>query len=396
MINTGLLDVSGAQYPVLKLNAMSRKILKGTERIELVCPEGFTPEAAENLALSIAAGINDKKTNDLCFSPEEPFSDKFSVAADILKTSDKKVIKSGKEPDPILFERLRALRKEIALTKNLPPYIIFSDTTLKEMAARFPRSPEKFHSITGVGEHKLRKYGKVFLKEIENYCRDYSLVPTVKPDKSELSCKDSEIEEITSKEIDLNDENPEAEIKILGTKMSNPASNNLNSLEACNLSTKEARYLDTSIQDWSERKSSTGSIREIDLAGIPPESGAANAIKADTFESGSFETDCLQRTYSLFTKGLGIDEIAEIQGTSTGNVFRQLEQLAFSGAVRSTGGLFPPERQQQIKASLEALEIELDSLLRARLGEKCQEEEIKFVRALLLSRIFYSQPEDNE
>ena len=264
------------------------------------------------------------------------------------------------------------------------------------MAARFPRSPEEFHSITGVGEHKLRKYGDVFLKEIENYCRDYSLVPTVKPDKSEAACEDPEKEEIASKEIDLNDENPEAEIEIFGTKMSNPASNNLNSLEACNLPTKGARYLDTSIQDWSERKSSTGSLREIDLAGISPESGVVNAIKVDPFESGSFDTDCLQRTFSLFTKGLGIDEIAEIQGTSTRTVFRQLEQLAFSGTVRSIGGLFPPERQQQIKASLETLEIELDSLLRARLGEKCQEEEMKFVRALLLSRIFFSQPEDNE
>ena len=305
MINTGLLDVSGAQYPVLKLNAMSRKILTGTERIELVCPEGFTPEAAKSLALSIAAGIKDKKANDLCFSPEDTFSDKFSVAADILKTSEKKVIKSGKKPDLILFERLKALRKEIALKKNLPPYIIFSDTTLKEMAARFPRSPEEFHSITGVGEHKLRKYGDVFLKEIENYCRDYSLVPTVKPDKSEAACEDPEKEEIASKEIDLNDENPEAEIEIFGTKMSNPASNNLNSLEACNLPTKGARYLDTSIQDWSERKSSTGSLREIDLAGISPESGVVNAIKVDPFESGSFDTDCLQRTFSLLRKGSG-------------------------------------------------------------------------------------------
>ena len=97
MINTGLLDVSGAQYPVLKLNAMSRKILTGTERIELVCPEGFTPEAAKSLALSIAAGIKDKKANDLCFSPEDTFSDKFSVAADILKTSEKKSHKIWKE-----------------------------------------------------------------------------------------------------------------------------------------------------------------------------------------------------------------------------------------------------------------------------------------------------------
>ena len=396
MINTGLLNVSGAQYPLLKLNAMSRKILKGLEQIELVCPEGFAPEAEESVMPSTATGITGKKTDDSGFSEEEEFSEKFSVAADILKTSEARKARKVGEPDLILFERLKALRKEISIKKNLPPYIIFSDTTLKEMTARFPRSPEEFHSITGVGEHKLRKYGDIFLKEIENYCRDYSLVPAEKPDKSEAACKDPEKEEIHSQEITQNDENPEAEIEISGTKMPDPESDNISSLEACNLPTKRARYLDTSLQDWSERNSSACGFREIDSAGISPESGAADVIKADPFESGFFETDSLQRTFSLFTKGLGIDEIADIQGMSTRTVFRQLEQLTLSGKVRSIGGLLPPERQQQVKASLETLEIELDSLLRARLGENCQEEEMKFVRALLLSRICFSQSEDGE
>ena len=72
MTNTGLLDVSGAQYPVLKLNAMSRKILKGLERIELVCPEGFAPEAEESLVPSIADGTKDERTkNDIQFPTEE-------------------------------------------------------------------------------------------------------------------------------------------------------------------------------------------------------------------------------------------------------------------------------------------------------------------------------------
>lgn len=400
MINTGLLDVSGAQYPVVKLNAMSRKILTGTERVELVCPEGFAPEAEECLVPSIVSGIKGKKTDDLCFSAEgsseRSFSEKFSVAADILKSTEaRNIIKSGKEPDPILFERLKVLRKEIALKKNLPPYIIFSDTTLKEMAAKFPRSPEEFHSITGVGEHKLRKYGDVFLKEIENYCRDYSLLPAEKPKKPETACKNPEKEKITSKKISQNDENPEAEIKMSGTKTPDLESDNMNSLEARNLPTKKARYLNTSIQDWSERNSSAAYRKEIDLAGVSPEPGVTDLIKADSFESDSFETDLLQRTLSLFIRGLGIDEIADIQGISTRTVFRQLEKLALSGNVRSIEGLWPPERQKQIRASLEALEIELDSLLRARLGE-CQEEEMKFIRALLLSRVCFSRHEDDE
>ncbi|HEY3361590.1 MAG TPA: DNA helicase RecQ [Methanosarcina sp.] len=397
MINTGLLDVSGAQYPVLKLNSMSRKILKGLEQIELVCPEGFSPEAAESLVPSITTGINGRNADDPCFSSEGIFPEKFSVASDILKTSKaRKTIKSGKEPDLILFERLKALRKEIALKKNLPPYIIFSDTSLKEMATRFPRSSEEFHSITGVGEYKLRKYGEVFLKEIENYCRDYSLLSAEEPEKSEDACKDSDKEKITSKEIAQNEENPEAEIKMVETKIPYLEPDNMNSLEACNLPAKKAKYLNTSIQDWSEGNSSTGGSREMDLAVVSPESGTIDVIKADSFEFRSFEPDSLQRTFSLFTKGLGIDEIAYIQNLSTKTVFRQLEQLALSEKVRSIGGLFPPKKQEQIKASLDTLEIELDSLFRARLGENCQKEEMEFVKALLLSRMCFSQSEDDE
>lgn len=401
MMNTGLLDVSGTQYPVLKLNAMSRKILAGTERVELVCPEGFVPEAGESPMPSIAAGIKGKKADDLYFpvegSSEGAFSEKFSVAADILKnTETRKILKLGKEPDPILFERLKALRKEIALKKNLPPYIIFSDTTLKEMSTKFPRSPEEFHSITGVGEHKLKKYGDVFLKEIENYCRDYSLMPDGKHENTEVTRRDPEKEETIPGEIAQNDEDSEAKIEIFGTKMPDPEAVDMNSLELGNLTAKRIRYLDTSIQDWSERSSPAGGSGETDSAGVLPESGAVDLIKASPVESDFFVTDSLERTFSLFKKGFGIDEIAEIQGMNTGAVFRQLEELTLSGNIKGTGGVLPPERQQQVKAALESLELELDFLLRARIGENCQEEEMKFIRALLLSRICFSRTENGE
>ncbi|WP_164888505.1 DNA helicase RecQ [Methanosarcina sp. MSH10X1] len=398
MINTGLLNVSGAQYPVLKLNAMSRKILAGTELVELVCPEGFAPEAEGNLKPSIIAGINDRRADDLCLpvegASEGAFSEKFSVAADILKnTETRKTVKCGKEPDPILFERLKALRKEIALKKNLPPYIIFSDTTLKEMATKFPRSSEEFHSITGVGEHKLRKYGDIFLKEIENYCRDYNLIPAGKPENSEIACRSPEKVVIASEEITQSDENCGDEIEIPGVSILDLDSDNMKSLEAFNFPAKRARYLDTSIQDWSGRDSSAGGSGEINSSGIPPESGTVDAIKTASVESDPDEKNSLERTLYLFKKGLGVDEIAEIQGMKTRAVFRQLEQLALSGNVRGIGGVLPPDRQQQVNNALKTLEIELDSLLRATLDENCQEEEIKFIRALLLSRVCFSRSE---
>jgi ATP-dependent DNA helicase RecQ len=68
MTNTGLLDVSGAQYPVLKLNVMSRKILKGLDRVELVCPAGFEPVVEEDMTSSMVSGTEDDKTeNDIQF-----------------------------------------------------------------------------------------------------------------------------------------------------------------------------------------------------------------------------------------------------------------------------------------------------------------------------------------
>jgi len=184
MLNTGLLEVSGAQYPVLKLNAMSRKILKGSENVELVCPEGFIPGTEESFMPPAPAGkISGIEEDDIQLPAGE-----YSTATDILKKAKLRGLqRSGKEHDPILFERLKALRKQIALKKNLPPYIIFSDTSLKEMAARFPRTPEEFHSITGVGDHKLRKYGDDFLKEINDYCRDYDLIPERKPEVPEIT-----------------------------------------------------------------------------------------------------------------------------------------------------------------------------------------------------------------
>ncbi len=63
-----------------------------------------------------------------------------------------------------LFEALRALRARLAKEQNLPPYVVFHDSTLREMVSRRPTTLNEFAQIPGVGEAKLKHYGAVFLE----------------------------------------------------------------------------------------------------------------------------------------------------------------------------------------------------------------------------------------
>ena len=66
-----------------------------------------------------------------------------------------------------LFDKLRALRLEIAREEKMPPYIVFSDKTLIDMAARMPVNKEEMMNVSGVGENKFAKYGERFLSVIK-------------------------------------------------------------------------------------------------------------------------------------------------------------------------------------------------------------------------------------
>jgi ATP-dependent DNA helicase RecQ len=70
-----------------------------------------------------------------------------------------------------LFETLRKKRKALADEANLPPYAIFHDRTLREMASSFPRTREELLAIYGIGVSKLEKYAEAFLSLIEEHCR---------------------------------------------------------------------------------------------------------------------------------------------------------------------------------------------------------------------------------
>ncbi len=71
--------------------------------------------------------------------------------------------------DQNLFERLRALRKQLAVEGGLAPYMVFGDASLRDMCARMPETEDEFMDVSGVGAKKLEKYGKAFLDEIAVY-----------------------------------------------------------------------------------------------------------------------------------------------------------------------------------------------------------------------------------
>jgi ATP-dependent DNA helicase RecQ len=79
--------------------------------------------------------------------------------------------------DDTLFEVLRVLRKEIADRENVPPYVVFADSALKEMSALCPTDEQAFRSIKGVGDAKFERYGHAFMRAIEHFVVQHHVTP---------------------------------------------------------------------------------------------------------------------------------------------------------------------------------------------------------------------------
>ena len=160
MVRLGLLSIEGTRYPLLKLNNKSISVLSSSESVNLTKP-------------SVETQVKDIRR--AATKPEHrPASDSESGYGSG-SMSKLTVGKTSKTRDSELFERLKLLRKTIAINANLPPYIIFADTSLRQMAEKHPKTPLELLKITGVGEHKLEKYGGTFLTEIADYCNGEKL-----------------------------------------------------------------------------------------------------------------------------------------------------------------------------------------------------------------------------
>jgi ATP-dependent DNA helicase RecQ len=93
----------------------------------------------------------------------------FTTEVEEEEESEARTPVNTKSYDVKLFEILKTLRRKIAKEKNLPPYVIFQDPSLEEMATTYPTTKDDLAQVNGVGMGKVNKFGKEFLEVIQNY-----------------------------------------------------------------------------------------------------------------------------------------------------------------------------------------------------------------------------------
>ncbi len=83
--------------------------------------------------------------------------------------------------DTALFEELRQLRTSEADHLGVPPYVVFGDKTLREMAISYPQTEEEFLTLNGVGQQKLAQFGELFLSVIQKYVETHDIIKNPTP-----------------------------------------------------------------------------------------------------------------------------------------------------------------------------------------------------------------------
>ena len=137
LISQNYLAQTEGQYPVIVLTDKSEEILCGSVKVELI-----KVKAKEEKRPSLVGELQHEYSRDL-------------------------------------FDELKRIRTVFARDENVPPYVIFSDATLIEMATYLPHDIDEIRQISGVGDVKLEKYGRDFVNEIRNYCKRNQLTSKI-------------------------------------------------------------------------------------------------------------------------------------------------------------------------------------------------------------------------
>ena len=85
----------------------------------------------------------------------------------------------GNASDAVLMSILKDLRKKVAKKLGVPPFVVFQDTSLEDMALKYPITLEEMKNVHGVGEGKAKKYGKEFIKAIATYVEENDIISVI-------------------------------------------------------------------------------------------------------------------------------------------------------------------------------------------------------------------------
>jgi ATP-dependent DNA helicase RecQ len=119
----------------------------------------------------------------------------FGQLQEVEERASKQANKKELEYNHALFSLLRSRRKELADAQGVPPYVIFSDRTLVEMAAYYPQSAVSLLEISGVGQVKLEQFGEAFLAVLKPYCKKHKIAEKAREKEATKRAKPAKVAE---------------------------------------------------------------------------------------------------------------------------------------------------------------------------------------------------------
>jgi ATP-dependent DNA helicase RecQ len=137
--------------------------------IEQLIAHGFLRQTDDGFPVVMLTAAGVELLKDASGAPDLVLARQRRPVKDRLPKRSRIEAESWQDVDRDLFERLRALRLAIARSRGVPPYVIFHDTTLREMARLKPRSVGELHQVRGVGARKAETLGEQFVEEIRRY-----------------------------------------------------------------------------------------------------------------------------------------------------------------------------------------------------------------------------------
>jgi ATP-dependent DNA helicase RecQ len=363
-LQQGLMSETSDGFPVIKFNALSREVLRKQRTVEVAVRN--KPVEAEKVVSKSADELLQEKQKKVELQPDEAR----------------------------LYYHLRNLRKYMADEMGVPPYAIFSDTSLQAMAVERPQTKEQFVHIPGVGKNKLEAYFTSFTDEIQSYCSLHNMAVG-------LFVKHKEDAEIESSAPSLLTEEQEEELfrRLRSIRWKLAEEQGLppyfvfpdtvlramvqvlpqSPAEFLQLPGVGKRKLEMYYTHFTDEIYAYCSTHQIDLS----KKASYEPVPKARRLSIEIPLSSRRQTLALYRRGLSIEEIAQERGCGLSKVMDHLSQVIEEGEEVDISSIVETERQMTIFNALKEVGGNMLRPVKDVLGDEYSFEEIRLVRAVM-------------